>query len=65
MSLTRAPARLGIDEGATTTHAVLQDDFYSAAIGTSVGANGVEVAATGEPYNGSGGDQNRVRWAHR
>jgi len=51
--------------GTTTTHAVLQDDFYSAAIGMSLGANGIEVAATGEPYNGSGTDQNRVRWAHR
>lgn len=51
--------------GATTTHAVLQDDFYSAAISMSLGANGVEVAATGEPYDGSGTDQNRVRWAHR
>ena len=51
--------------GATTTHAVLQDDFYSAAIGMSLGANGLEVAAIGEPYDGSGTDQNRVRWAHR
>lgn len=51
--------------GTTTTHAVLRDDFYSAGIGMSVGANGVEVAATGRPYDGAGIDQNRVRWAHK
>lgn len=51
--------------GATTTHAVLQDDFYGLGLSMSLGANGVEVATTGEPYDGSGGDQYRVRWAHR
>lgn len=51
--------------GTTTTHTVLQDDFYSAGMDMSLGANGVEVAATGKPYDGSGNAQNRVRWAHR
>jgi hypothetical protein len=51
--------------GSPNTHAVLQDDFYSSGIGISVGANGFEVAATGRPYNGSGNDQLRVRWAHK
>lgn len=51
--------------GSATTHAVLQDDFYSAGIGMSVGASGFEVAASGRPYNGSGNEQYRVRWAHK
>jgi hypothetical protein len=51
--------------GAPNVHTVLQDDFYSGGLGMSVGANGFEVAATGRPYNGSGTDQNRVRWAHK
>jgi hypothetical protein len=51
--------------GSPNTHATLQDDFYSAGIGLSVGANGFEVAATGRPYSGSGNDQLRVRWAHK
>ncbi len=51
--------------GATTTHTVLQDDFYSAGLSITEGAAGLEVVGTGRPYNGSGHDQNRIRWAHR
>jgi hypothetical protein len=51
--------------GATTTHALLEDDFYSGGISLASSAAGFEVAATGRPYNGSGTDQNRVRWAHK
>ncbi|HEY5949431.1 MAG TPA: hypothetical protein VIV40_28245 [Kofleriaceae bacterium] len=51
--------------GATNVSTLLQDDFYSSGIGFSIGASGFEVAATGRPYNGSGVDQNRVRWAHK
>jgi hypothetical protein len=51
--------------GAATTHTSLQDDFYASGLGVSVGANGFEVATTGRPYDGSGQDQNRVRWAHK
>jgi hypothetical protein len=51
--------------GATTTHTVLQDDFYSAGLSITAGTAGLEVVGTGRPYDGSGHDQNRVRWAHR
>jgi hypothetical protein len=50
--------------GAATTHTLLEDDFYSAGLSITEGASGLEVAGTGRPYNGSGHDQNRIRWAH-